>query len=62
MKHEVIIEISQAKTVITVKGFKGKGCKDITKDLEKSLGKKTREVLTHEYNQSASVSSHRTVR
>jgi hypothetical protein len=60
--HEVIIEISQAKPVITVKGFKGKGCKDVTKELERSLGKKTRETLTHEYNQTANVGSHRTVR
>jgi hypothetical protein len=60
--HEIIIEISQAKPKITVKGFKGKGCIKITEDLEKALGQtRIGRKLTHEYNQSSASASNRAV-
>jgi hypothetical protein len=60
--HEVIIEISQAKPKITVKGFKGKGCIQVTEDLEKALGKtRVGRKLTPEYNQASASASNRAV-
>lgn len=37
--------------VISVKGVKGKGCKDLTKALEQKLGKVTKDVETREYRE-----------
>jgi len=51
--HKVIINISAAKPVISVKGVKGKSCKDITKELEKALGKSGKSTPTPEYYQSS---------
>lgn len=58
---EVITEISQAKPVITVKGVAGAGCKDLTRDLEKSLGKVVSRQLTPEYRKTNATASNRAI-
>lgn len=37
--------------VISVKGVKGRGCKDLTADLERKLGTVVKETKTKEYNE-----------
>lgn len=49
---EVIVDFDEkGQPVISVKGVKGKACKDLTRDLEKALGTVTKTELTPEYNQ-----------
>lgn len=56
---EIIIEIdTQGNTVVTTKGYRGKSCKDATKQLEAALGEVTQDAVTadilltetHEHN------------
>lgn len=49
MAEEIIIEISKdGNTKITTKGFKGRSCKEATKELEKALGVVTSDTPTKE--------------
>lgn len=50
--QEVTIKISKAVPVISVKGVKGKSCKELTKDLERNLGNVTSDKPTLEMHQS----------
>ena len=50
MSGEVIINISNTgKTTIEVQGVAGASCKDLTKDLEQSLGKVIAEKKTPDF-------------
>jgi len=52
MSQQVIITVTQdGATEIEVKGVKGKGCKDLTKGLEQSLGVVDGDRLTPEYHE-----------
>ena len=51
---KVTIAISRAIPVITVSGIKGASCKQLTKELEEALGKKTKDAPTKEITQSHS--------
>lgn len=47
--HEIIITVEQdGKAVVTTKGFKGKTCKEATKQLEEALGSVSKETATSE--------------
>jgi len=51
MSQQVIITVAQdGATEIEVKGVKGRGCKDLTRGLEDSLGLVTADRLTSEYH------------
>jgi hypothetical protein len=53
----ITVEIgSDGSTKVSTKGFKGKACKDATKQLEKALGKVTSDSDTPEMNERATVS------
>jgi len=48
--EEIIIKISEGgKVNLNVNGIKGKSCKDLTKSLEKALGKTVEQKETDEY-------------
>lgn len=50
--QEVFMDFGENDNVIvSVKGVKGKGCKDLILELERSLGKVLKEETTAEYNQ-----------
>lgn len=50
--EELIINVdSDGAVQITVKGVKGKSCKDVTKQIEQALGKVTSDKPTAEMNQ-----------
>lgn len=49
---EVLLDFDdQDEPVISVKGVKGKACKDLTRELEFKLGKVTKEEKTGEYRE-----------
>lgn len=53
-KGNITVTISPSgDTTIQVSGIKGKSCKDLTADLEKSLGVTTSDTLTREYHENA---------
>ena len=53
MSEEIIIDIDPSgDTTIEVKGYSGPGCKALTADIERALGKATSDRLTSEYHQS----------
>ena len=52
MTIEIIVSPTGATTV-TTKGFAGKSCREATKFLEETLGKRVSETLTPEFHQSA---------
>lgn len=55
---EIKITIGKGgETVLDVAGVKGPGCKDLTKDLEKALGKAKQTQKKPEYNQVANVAT-----
>lgn len=46
---EIIVEASpEGEVTVTVRGVKGKSCKDVTASFEKALGKTTSSVPTKE--------------
>ncbi len=47
---EIIID-SEGAVTITVKGVKGKSCKDVTKQIEKALGSVTSDKPTSEMSE-----------
>ncbi len=48
--QEITMEIAlDGKVKLSVKGVKGKACKDFTKKLEEALGSTTEDKLTNEY-------------
>ena len=52
MADEIIVEIDQkGSSKITVKGVKGSSCKQLTRDLERALGKTTESHTTAEYHE-----------
>lgn len=57
MRQIVTVKISRAIPVVTVNGIKGKSCKDATRELEKALGKVTKDTPTKEMTQSVSQSN-----
>jgi hypothetical protein len=51
MDQEIVVSTDeQGNPHITVRGVKGKSCKDLTVELEKALGVVTKDDLTHEYH------------
>jgi hypothetical protein len=49
MSEKMIIEIDETGTVqLTVKGVKGKACKNVSKQIEEALGRTTKSVPTNE--------------
>jgi hypothetical protein len=54
--QEIVVEIARdGKTKITTKGFKGKACKDATKELEAAFGGATKTTDTPEMYEKESV-------
>lgn len=52
MSEVITVEIdADGNPVVSVKGVKGKSCKDLTADLEKALGKVTDSSNTREFEQ-----------
>jgi hypothetical protein len=49
--RKIVVKISKATPVITVVGCKGPSCKLETADLERALGKKTKDTPTREMTQ-----------
>ena len=50
--EEITVEISPSGDVkISVKGVKGKSCKELTKNLEEALGDVKESKTTREYNE-----------
>jgi len=53
MSEEIIVEINpQGEVKVSVKGVKGKSCKDLTKNLEAAFGSVTETKKTGEFNES----------
>ncbi len=53
MAHDIVIDVApNGEVKIEVKGFKGAGCKALTKEFEESLGKKISSVDTKEVYES----------
>lgn len=49
MSDEIIVEVAtDGKTTISVRGHKGSGCKALTRELEKALGKVQSDSATNE--------------
>jgi hypothetical protein len=49
-KHDISVTIDEEGNVhLELKGFKGKGCGDLTKELEEALGMVTASKRTAEY-------------
>lgn len=56
MSEKMIIEIDETGSVqLTVKGVKGKSCKNVSKKIEEALGKTTSSVPTSEMTEKAVV-------
>lgn len=52
MSEEILITIpKKGKIKIEVKGIKGQGCKALTEELEKALGRTTSDKPTEEMNE-----------
>jgi hypothetical protein len=52
MGEEITIEIDTAGDAkVSIKGVKGKSCRDITRDIERALGQVTTDTVTHEYRE-----------
>jgi hypothetical protein len=52
MAEEIVVEISpQGEVKVSVKGVKGKSCKDLTKNLEAAFGAVTEVTKTGEFNE-----------
>jgi hypothetical protein len=50
--QEVFVTIDdEGRAVVEVKGVKGKGCVELTREIEEALGRRTGNVLTTEYHQ-----------
>ena len=59
-KGEIIVVIdSTGNVTLSVNGIKGKGCQDLTKRLEKSLGKVDATAKTKEYYERATLQQQR---
>jgi hypothetical protein len=57
MAEEIIVEVSpQGEVKVSVKGVKGKSCKDMTKALEAAFGDVQSSVKTSEFNETPLVS------
>lgn len=52
MADEIIVEIGKkGEVTVSVKGFKGSGCKALTRDLERALGKVVEDSPTREMHE-----------
>lgn len=52
MREEITITIdAQGNVEVSVKGVKGQGCKALTREIEKALGKVTADKKTREYHE-----------
>lgn len=52
MTKQVIIDIdAQGNTTVSVKGVKGASCTDLTKQIERALGKTASDKKTPEYHE-----------
>lgn len=47
-RGEIITTIKDGKATVTVRGIKGKACKEVTAELEKALGRKISDRPTRE--------------
>lgn len=61
MEDEIIMKIPAdgGSPVISVKGVKGTGCKDLTKSLEKALGETISDTPTREMREEPETNEHR---
>ena len=58
MSQEIIVEVAVGgATTITTKGFKGKSCKEATKQMEKALGVVAKDTPTKEAYETESVAA-----
>ena len=56
MAGEIVVNFDEnGEAIISVNGVKGKSCKDVTKFLEKELGKVVEEKKTKEYYETEKV-------
>jgi acylphosphatase len=59
--EQIIVEVSPSGEVkVSVKGVKGKACKDLTKKIEEALGEASNVKETEEYYQEATQRSQHT--
>ena len=59
METVTIIVGADGSTEVSVKCIKGTACQDATKEIERALGKKVKDVPTAEMQEKANVTSHR---
>jgi len=55
-QEKIIVDISNGKSTVTVKGVKGASCTELTSQLEEALGTSTGRTITSDYTKTATTS------